>query len=211
MTALPADDALAKLTCPPKPPLAVLATFAAQERCARCTPKHGRTKTQLHRLRLPPSVRSACEELKTRWYASLSHPSEKRFDEQTIVPHPCFPGWQATVALHIPNSPPFGHPTFLVELEGGDLPLPVTHQTDAKPGKPGLRMLPTEREREINLLVCAGKSNQEIALHTGLAVGSIKNSVHAIFKKLCVPSRTALSALLHSTRTSGIQPMIRGK
>jgi DNA-binding NarL/FixJ family response regulator len=43
-------------------------------------------------------------------------------------------------------------------------------------------------------LVCEGKSNQEIAAHTCKALGSVKNMLHVIFKKLHVHSRSNVIA-----------------
>jgi len=45
-------------------------------------------------------------------------------------------------------------------------------------------------------LVCAGESNQEIAETLGRSVNTVKSELHAIFKKLGIPSRARLMALL---------------
>jgi len=54
----------------------------------------------------------------------------------------------------------------------------------------------TRREQEVARLVCEGRSNQEIADHAGLSLPMVKKHVHGIFRKLEVPSRSRLIALM---------------
>ena len=54
----------------------------------------------------------------------------------------------------------------------------------------------SERECKIVRLVCEGHSNQEIATDTCKALGSVKNMLHVIFKKLRVHNRANIIAQL---------------
>jgi DNA-binding NarL/FixJ family response regulator len=54
----------------------------------------------------------------------------------------------------------------------------------------------TSREQEVTRLACEGRSNQEIADETRLSVQMVKKHLHTIFRKLEVPSRSKLMALM---------------
>jgi DNA-binding CsgD family transcriptional regulator len=53
----------------------------------------------------------------------------------------------------------------------------------------------TRREQEVAQLVCQGRSNQEVADNARLSLPMVKKHLHAVFRKLQVPSRTRLVAL----------------
>ena len=53
----------------------------------------------------------------------------------------------------------------------------------------------TRREQEVAQLVCEGQSNQEVAENARLSLPMVKKHLHAVFRKLQVPSRTRLVAL----------------
>jgi DNA-binding CsgD family transcriptional regulator len=54
----------------------------------------------------------------------------------------------------------------------------------------------TSREQEVAGLVCDGRSNQEIAENARLSVPMVKKHLHAVFRKLEVPSRSRLMTLM---------------
>ena len=54
----------------------------------------------------------------------------------------------------------------------------------------------TPREREILELIGEGKTNQEIADHLVIELGTVKNHVHSILQKLDVDSRHKAAAYL---------------
>jgi DNA-binding CsgD family transcriptional regulator len=56
----------------------------------------------------------------------------------------------------------------------------------------GLSVLLTAAERDVALLVLAGKSHEEIARIRGRAVRTIANQLASVFRKLGVASRTEL-------------------
>ena len=54
----------------------------------------------------------------------------------------------------------------------------------------------TRREQEVARLVCEGRSNQEIADDARLSLPMVKKHLHAVFRKLEVPSRSRLMTLM---------------
>jgi DNA-binding NarL/FixJ family response regulator len=54
------------------------------------------------------------------------------------------------------------------------------------------------REREIALLVARGLSNKEVARELGLSDGTVKISLHGIFRKLGTKSRYSLIVQGHA-------------
>lgn len=52
----------------------------------------------------------------------------------------------------------------------------------------------TPREREVVDLVCAGRSNREIATALGKSAATVRNQLHAVFEKLRVTRRAELIA-----------------
>ncbi len=57
----------------------------------------------------------------------------------------------------------------------------------------------TSREREVLALIRHGMSNAEIADHLVIELGTVKNHVHSVLKKLGVSSRRSAAALLPDT------------
>lgn len=57
----------------------------------------------------------------------------------------------------------------------------------------------TTREREVLVLIRQGMSNSEIAEHLIIELGTVKNHVHSILKKLGVASRRSAAAMLPDT------------
>lgn len=47
-------------------------------------------------------------------------------------------------------------------------------------------------ERRVAHEICAGRSNDEIARHLGKAIGTVKNQVSSVYRKLGVGSRVQL-------------------
>jgi DNA-binding NarL/FixJ family response regulator len=59
------------------------------------------------------------------------------------------------------------------------------------------------REREIALLVASGLSNKEVARQLGLSDGTVKISLHTIYRKLGTKSRYSLIVQRHSAGSNG--------
>jgi len=110
------------------------------------------------------------------------------------VHHPRLPHLRATIHLRQIKSAGVARPHFLIECED------VSRNGNRRSGLescrlPALARL-TRREQAVARLVCNGQSNKEIADATHLSVAMVKKHVHAIFRKLEVPSRSRLVALM---------------
>lgn len=64
----------------------------------------------------------------------------------------------------------------------------------------------TSREREVLALIRHGLSNAEIADHLVIELGTVKNHVHSVLKKLGVSSRRSAAAMLPDTM---VTPLVR--
>jgi DNA-binding NarL/FixJ family response regulator len=64
----------------------------------------------------------------------------------------------------------------------------------------------TSREREVLTLIRHGMSNAEIADHLVIELGTVKNHVHSVLKKLDVSSRRSAAAMLPDTM---VAPLVR--
>lgn len=114
--------------------------------------------------------------------------------KEELVHHPRLPHLRATVRLRHLRSAGVVRPHFLIECE--DL-----SRNGNRNGAPAMWRLPTMarltmREQEIARLVCDGQSNKEIADRAHLSVAMVKKHIHTIFRKLEVPNRSRLIALL---------------
>ncbi len=144
--------------------------------------------------KLPPQVRAACLRLKSDWQASLRRLPDLGKAARLVVRHPANPHLFATVALHRPTGRLIGKPSFLIEFENP----PVAKGPAPSAGRAVLSSL-SSRERELVGWICEGLSNQEIAVLSGRALGTIKNALHRLFLKLHVHSRGMLVALVRGT------------
>ena len=63
----------------------------------------------------------------------------------------------------------------------------------------------TEREQHVAMLVAAGRTNRQIAAALGIALGTVKDHVHAVLSKTGIETRTGLAAAWHggATATAG--------
>lgn len=143
---------------------------------------------------IPREILDRCRQLKQQWG------DRKRPDASPIgfkgerVRHPRSPRLRATIRLKQLNSAGVAQPHFLIECK--DL-----HRRDSSSAERSDSRLQhfaqlTSREREVARLVCDGQSNQEIADEAGLSLPTVKQHVHAIFRKLEVTSRSRLIALM---------------
>jgi DNA-binding CsgD family transcriptional regulator len=140
-----------------------------------------------------PEILDRCQ-LKQQWAQARPASAPPTLCRKEHVHHPRSRHLRATIRLKRLNSAGVARPHFLIECE--DL------QAKAAPReRPGTAHLPhfvqlTRREREIVRLVSDGQSNQEIAEEAGLSLPTVKQHVHAIFRKLEVTSRSRLIALM---------------
>jgi len=110
------------------------------------------------------------------------------------VHHPRSRDLRATLHLKQLSSAGVAQPHFLIECE--DLRSAAAARTGPASSRlPHLAQL-TSREQEVARLVCEGRSNQEIADDACLSLPMVKKHLHAVFRKLEVPSRSRLMALI---------------
>ena len=143
---------------------------------------------------IPSEILDRCRLLKQQWaHAQRPIAPQTGFKEERVH-HPRSPHLRATVHLKQVSSAGVARPHFLIECE--DL-----RSSAAPRSKPASSRLPhlvqlTRREQEVAQLVCEGRSNQEIADDACLSLPMVKKHLHATFRKLEVPSRSRLMALM---------------
>ena len=143
---------------------------------------------------IPSEILDRCRLLKQQW-AQAQHPiaPQTGFKEERVH-HPRSPYLRATLHLRQLSSAGVAQPHFLVECE--DLRRQArAHTEPASSSLPQLVRL-TRREQEVARLVCEGRSNQEIADDACLSLPMVKKHLHAVFRKLEVPSRSRLITLM---------------
>ncbi len=178
----------ARATCVLDWELAVAgASRAARENCARWNNGRDNSRLKPPPFRLPDSLREACADLKTHWISSQREEPVAGSVQRRHVQHPLRPTLQATVSMHLFHLDPFAKPGFLIEFAADMSSSPVLSRLRQDPQL-------TPGESALVELVRRGLSNQEIAQHTGKALGTVKNLLHALFKKAGVRSRSALTA-----------------
>jgi DNA-binding CsgD family transcriptional regulator len=144
---------------------------------------------------IPPEILDRCRLLKQQW-AEAQRPIAPLIGfKEERVRHPRLPHLRATVQLKQLKSVGVTRPHFLIECEN------LRHHAALSTGSAASARLPhlirlTRREQEVARLVCKGQSNQEIANHACLSLPMVKKHLHAVFRKLEVPSRTRLVALM---------------
>ena len=144
---------------------------------------------------IPSEILDRCRLLKQQ-SAEAQRPNAPLtgFKEQRVH-HPRLPHLRATVQLKQLMSVGVTRPHFLIECEDLRRHAALSTGSAASARLPHLVRL-TRREQEVARLVCEGKSNQEIANHSCLSLPMVKKHLHAVFRKLEVPSRTRLVALM---------------
>jgi DNA-binding CsgD family transcriptional regulator len=144
---------------------------------------------------IPSEILDRCRLLKQQWAHAQRPVAPLTGFKEERVRHPRSPHLRATIHLKQLSSCGVAQPHFLIQCE--DLRRHVALST----GSAGSARLPhlvrlTRREQEIARLVCDGRSNQEIADNARLSLPMVKKHLHAVFRKLEVPSRSRLMTLL---------------
>lgn len=136
---------------------------------------------------VPPDLLTVIDEMRGEWTTALREDPGPAVFRERVVPHPSESGMRALISMTALRSPHFGRPSFVVRFA-----------TDHRGPDGALSALTrlTPREQALVKLVCEGQSNQEIADAVGRAVNTVKSELHSIFKKLGIPSRARLMALL---------------
>ncbi len=142
---------------------------------------------------IPSEILDRCRLLKQQW-AHAQRPVAPQTGFKERVHHPRSRDLRATLHLKQLSSAGVAQPHFLIECE--DLRSAAAARTGPASSRlPHLAQL-TSREQEVARLVCEGRSNQEIADDACLSLPMVKKHLHAVFRKLEVPSRSRLMALM---------------
>jgi DNA-binding CsgD family transcriptional regulator len=143
---------------------------------------------------IPSEILDGCRLLKQQWaHAKRSNPPQTGLKDKQVH-HPRLPHLRATLHLKQLKSAGVARPHFLIECE--DLRRKAAPDAGLATSRlPHLVQL-TRREQEVARLVCEGQSNQEIADDACLSLPMVKKHLHATFRKLEVPSRSRLIALM---------------
>src|SRR5437762_10664985 len=143
---------------------------------------------------IPSEILDRCRRLKQQWAQAQRPIAPQTGFKEERVRHPRSPHLRATLHLRQLSSAGVARPHFLVECE--DLRRQArAHTEPAGSSLPQLVRL-TRREQEVARLVCEGRSNQEIADDACLSLPMVKKHLHAVFRKLEVPSRSRLMTLM---------------
>jgi DNA-binding CsgD family transcriptional regulator len=166
---------------------------AAREFCAVWEKGSKEAKVTNAASPIPSEILDRCRLLKQQWkHVQRPPPQPKSFTEDQLR-HPRSPHLRATIHFKQLSSVGVALPHFLIECE--DLRRAARRNGPASYRLPHLVRL-TRREQEVARLVCEGRSNQEIADEACLSLPMVKKHLHAIFRKLEVPSRSRLMTLM---------------
>jgi len=143
---------------------------------------------------IPSEILERCHVLKQQWARTRRTNAPQAGCGEEQVHHPRTPHLRATLHLKQLKSAGVARPHFLIECED------LRRDAGARTG-PASSCLPqliqlTSREQEVAGLVCDGRSNQEIANDACLSLPMVKKHLHAVFRKLEVPSRSRLITLM---------------
>jgi DNA-binding CsgD family transcriptional regulator len=144
---------------------------------------------------LPSEILDRCRLLKQQWAEAQRPIAPLTGFKEERVHHPRLRHLRATVQLKQLMSVGVTRPHFLIECEDLRRHAALSTGSAASARLPHLVRL-TRREQEVARLVCEGRSNQEIASDACLSLPMVKKHLHAVFRKLEVPSRTRLVALM---------------
>jgi FixJ family two-component response regulator len=141
---------------------------------------------------VPEEILEGCRRLKKLWEKSSGVNVAQPRIEPEVFQHAQWKHLRVAISITHLNRIGVTRPHFLVQCENtrataGHAP------TDAQ--LPHLARL-SLREQEVTRLACEGRSNQEIADETSLSLQMVKKHLHTIFRKLEVPSRSRLMALM---------------
>jgi DNA-binding CsgD family transcriptional regulator len=144
---------------------------------------------------IPSEILDRCRLLKQQWAHAQRPIAPLTGFKEERVRHPRSPHLRATIHLKQLSSCGVAQPHFLIECEDLRRHAALSTGPAASARLPHLLRL-TRREQEVARLVCGGRSNQEIADDACLSLPMVKKHLHAVFRKLEVPSRSRLMTLM---------------
>jgi DNA-binding CsgD family transcriptional regulator len=163
---------------------------AAREFCAVWEKGPEQAKLTKAASPIPSEILDRCRLLKQQWAET---PPQPILEEQRVH-HPQLLHLRATIQLRHLKSARVTRPHFVIECE--DLNRNGAQSNGSTNSHlPALLRL-TRREQEVARLACEGRSNKEIADNACLSLPMVKKHLHAIFRKLEVPSRSRLVTMM---------------
>jgi FixJ family two-component response regulator len=143
---------------------------------------------------VPDEILDGCRRLKRRWENASGVNADQPTIEQESFHHVQWSQLRVTISITHPSTVGLTPPDFFVECRETRVSgAPAITEENTRLGH-FARL--TSREQEVTRLACEGRSNQEIADETGSSVQMVKKHLHIIFRKLEVPSRSKLMALM---------------
>src|SRR5437762_5047879 len=169
--------------------------LAAREFCAVWEKGPEEAKRTKATSPIPSEILDRCRLLKQQWAEAQRPIAPLTGCKEEPVHHPRLPHLRATVQLKQLMSVGVTRPHFLIECEDLRRHAALSTGSATSARLPHLVRL-TRREQEVARLVCEGRSNQEIADDACLSLPMVKKHLHAVFRKLEVPSRSRLMTLM---------------
>jgi FixJ family two-component response regulator len=143
---------------------------------------------------IPPEILDGCRRLKRRWENASGVNADQPTVRQESFNHARWHHLRVTISITHLSTVGLTPPDFFVQCQETRVP-GAAAITAEDAGLAHFARL-TSREQEVTRLACEGRSNQEIADETALSVQMVKKHLHTIFRKLEVPSRSKLMALM---------------
>ena len=143
---------------------------------------------------VPDEILDGCRRLKRRWEKASGVNAAQPAIAQESFHHPEWDHLRVTITIAHVNTVGLTPPNFLVQCE--EIRAPAADGPPSADATLAHLARLTSREQEVTRLACEGRTNQEIANETCLSVQMVKKHLHSIFRKLEVPSRSRLLALM---------------
>ena len=143
---------------------------------------------------VPDEILDGCRRLKRRWEKASGVNAAQPAIAQESFHHPEWDHLRVTITIAHVNTVGLTPPNFLVQCE--EIRAPAADGPPSADATLAHLARLTSREQEVTRLACEGRTNQEIANESCLSVQMVKKHLHSIFRKLEVPSRSRLLALM---------------
>jgi DNA-binding CsgD family transcriptional regulator len=143
---------------------------------------------------IPDEILDGCRRLKRRWEKASGVNAAQPAIAQESFHHPEWDHLRVTITIAHVNTVGLTPPNFLVQCE--EIRAPAADGPPSADTTLAHLARLTSREQEVTRLACEGRTNQEIANESCLSVQMVKKHLHSIFRKLEVPSRSRLMALM---------------
>jgi len=148
--------------------------------------------------KVPLDIVQSCRTLKGIGYQGERHPLQLSNANKLVVQHQSLPGLRATVNLLQMDAAPLSLPMFLIRLENREDRL-RGGQDDRSDDRLVLWTGLSSSEQRVASLASQGYRNSEIAKQLNKSSLTVKKQLQSVYRKLDVPGRSRLIALLAAT------------